>query len=65
MDLEIEGITGSDPNKESVVVNPAFSAVPGSDLVIARSSRYKYNDYGLQWDNSGKNGFYCHFSYSP
>ena len=65
MDLEIEGITGLDPNKESVIVNPAFSAVPGSDLVIARSSRYKYKDYSLQWDNSGKNGFYCRFSYSP
>jgi hypothetical protein len=48
LELEIEGVTGIDPDKESRVVNPAFSAV-----------------HGMQWDNSGKNGFYCRFSYSP
>jgi hypothetical protein len=65
VELEIEGVKGIDPNKESCIVNPAFSAVPGSDLVVARSSKYNYNDHGLQWNNSGKNGFYCRFSYSP
>jgi hypothetical protein len=65
VELEIEGLIGADPNRESRVVNPSFSVVPGYDLVIARSTKYKYNDYGLQWDNSGKNGFYCRFSYSP
>ena len=65
VELEIEGVKGIDPNKESCIVNPAFSVVPGSDLVVARSSKYNYNDHGLQWNNSGKNGFYCRFSYSP
>ena len=65
VELEIEGVKGIDPNKESCIVNPAFSVVPGSDLVIAHSSKYNYNDHGLQWNNSGKNGFYCRFSYSP
>jgi hypothetical protein len=64
LQLQIEGIAGADPNQESLV-NPAFSAVPGSNLVVARSSKYAYNDHGMQWDNSGKNGFYCKFSYSP
>jgi hypothetical protein len=64
LQLEIEGLAGTDPNKEALVVNPAFYVVPGSDLVVARSSRYSYNDHGMQWDNSGKNGFYCRFSYS-
>jgi hypothetical protein len=62
--LQIEGIAGADPNQESLIVNPAFSAVPGSNLVVALSNKYSYNDYGMQWDNSGKNGFYCRFSYS-
>jgi len=62
--LQIEGTAGADPNQESLVVNPAFSAVPGSDLVIAHSSKYSYNDHGMQWDSSGKNGFYCKFKYS-
>jgi hypothetical protein len=65
LELEIEGVRGADPNIETSVVNPAFAAVPGSDLVVARSSKYKYNDHGLEWNNSGKNGFYCKFSYSP
>jgi hypothetical protein len=33
-------------------------------LVVALSNKYAYNDHGMQWDNSGKNGFYCRFSYS-
>jgi hypothetical protein len=65
VELDIEGIKGADPTKESLVVNSAFGVVPGSDLVVARSSKYTYNDHGHQWNNSGKNGFYCRFSYSP
>jgi hypothetical protein len=64
VDLQIEGTTGADPNQEAVIVNPAFSAVPGSNLVIAQSSKYSYNDHGMKWDSSGKNGFYCKFKYS-
>ncbi len=64
IDLQIEGTTGADPNQEAVIVNPAFSAVPGSNLVIAKSNKYSYNDHGLKWDSSGKNGFYCKFKYS-
>ncbi|HET7147519.1 MAG TPA: DUF1326 domain-containing protein [Candidatus Nitrosopolaris sp.] len=65
LQLQIEGIAGADPDQESFIVNPAFSAVPGSNLVVALSSKYAYNDHGMQSDNSGKNGFYCKFSYSP
>lgn len=50
IELEIEGVKGIDSNKESCIVNPAFSAVPGSDSVVAHSSNYNYNDYGLQWN---------------
>ena len=64
MELEIEGVIGGDENQESRIVNPAFSAVPGSDLVVARSTKYRYDDHGMKWDNSGKNGFYCKFRYS-
>jgi hypothetical protein len=39
-------------------------AVPGSDLVVARSTKYRYDDYEMKWNNSGKNGFYCKFRYS-
>jgi hypothetical protein len=64
MELEIEGVIGGDENQESRIVNQAFGAVPGSDLVVARSTKYRYDDYEMKWDNSGKNGFYCKFRYS-
>ncbi len=64
LELQIQGTEGADPNREALVTNPSFSAAPGSDLVISKSSNYSYNDYGMKWDNSGKNGFYCKFKYS-
>ena len=64
MELDIEGVIGGDENQESCIVNQAFSAVPGSDLVVARTTKYRYDDHGMKWDNSGKNGFYCKFRYS-
>ena len=65
LELEIGAIIGRDNNQESRIVNPAFSAVPGSELVVARSTKHAYNDHGIQWDSSGKNDFYCRFSYKP
>ena len=64
MELEIEGLIGGDERQGSRIVNPAFGTVPGSDLVVARSTKYMYDDHGMKWDNSGKNGFYCKFRYS-
>lgn len=63
--LEIEAMKGNDPNKDSLIVNPSFSIVPGHDHVIARSTKYSYNDHGFQWDTTGKNGFYSRFKYEP
>ena len=65
VELDIEAIAGGDKNRESAVVNAPFSVVPGADLTIARSSKYNYSDHGMEWNNSGKNGFYCRFKYSP
>ena len=47
-----------------LVTNPAFSAVPDSDLVVAHSTKNSYKDFGFEWNNAGKNGFYCKFKYS-
>jgi hypothetical protein len=64
LELHVEAIEGGDRNRESVLLNVPFSAVPGSDLTIARSRKYNYNDLGMEWNNSGNNGFYCRFKYS-
>jgi hypothetical protein len=65
LNLEIEAIKGGDQNKDSLVTNPAFTVAPGYDPVISRSTKHSYKDHGLEWDSSGKNGFYSKFSYGP
>ena len=61
--LEIEAIKGNDPNKDSLIVNPSFTMVPGYDAVVSHSTTYSYKDQGFEWDSSGKNGFYSRFKY--
>jgi hypothetical protein len=63
MELEIEALKGNDPNKDSLVTNPSFTVAPGYEPVIARSTKHTYNDFGFEWDSSGKNGFYSRFKY--
>ena len=65
LNLEIEAIKGGDQNKDSVVTNPAFTVAPGYDPVISRSTKHSYKNLGLEWDSSGKNGFYSKFNYGP
>jgi hypothetical protein len=65
LELETEGVSGSNTQKESVLINPGFTISPEYDPIIARSTKHTYNDHGLQWDNSGRNGFYSKFRYEP
>ena len=63
LEIEIEGLNGSNTTVESLVVNPGFTIAPGYDPIIARSTKHTYNDHGFEWDNSGRNGFYSRFRY--
>ena len=65
LELDAEAIAGGDKSRDSVVVNVPFSVVPGADMTVARSSKYNYNDHGMEWNNSGKNSFHCRFKSSP
>jgi hypothetical protein len=65
LDIEVEGITGGDPNSDATVTNPPLYAGAGFDPVISRSTKDTYHDHGLEWDNTGKNGFYSNFAYAP
>jgi len=65
LELDIEGVTGGEPDKESCITNPALYGAPGNNPVIARSSKYTYKDHKFNWNNSGKNAFYSQFSYVP
>ncbi|HEY8140732.1 MAG TPA: DUF1326 domain-containing protein [Nitrososphaera sp.] len=65
IDLTIEGIEGADKTKESTVSNAPMLVAPGFAAVVAKSTKNSYSDHGMHWDNSGKNGFYSRFAYSP
>jgi len=54
LELEIEGIKGSDINEDILVTNHAFTVSPGFDLVIDQSKNHHYRDHGIEWDSFGK-----------
>jgi hypothetical protein len=64
MDLGIEGIEGGDKGKEATLSNAPMGIVQGFPAVVSKSTKNSFHDHGMQWDNSGKNGFYSKFAYS-
>ncbi len=65
IDLTVEAIEGADKSKESTVSNAPMLVAPGFAAVVAKSTKNSYSDHGMKWDNSGKNGFYSKFAYTP
>jgi len=64
VDLEIQGIQGEGQTKETTIENVPMTMAPGFPTTVAKSVKHTYSDHGLNWDNSGKNGFYARFAYS-
>ena len=65
IELSIEGIDGADKDKATTISNAPMLVAPGFAAVVSKSTKNSYNDHGMKWDNSGKNGFYSRFAYSP
>jgi hypothetical protein len=61
-DVEIEGMTGQGDGEVRIEGAPVCVA-PGYRSTVATSKRFSYQDHGLKWEISGKNGFYSPFSY--
>jgi hypothetical protein len=61
-EAEIEGLSGQDGG-DVTVDNAPFAAVPGVPLVVAKSKRVRFSDYGLQLEVSNKNGYFSQFAY--
>lgn len=57
----IDGIGGGD----ATVFNPPLCIAPSHPAVVARSSTYRYHDYGWNWEISDRNGYYSPFVYQP
>jgi hypothetical protein len=61
-ETEVEAI--QDQSGADVTINNApLGIAPGYPLVVAKSKKLSYKDYGLECEISGKNGFYSPFTY--
>jgi hypothetical protein len=70
--------SGAIPGVFSMAVRPLPSVVPGEEIWVSSASPFNpaklalaasdpgstYNDYGLHWDNSGRNGHYAAINWS-
>lgn len=61
-ETQIEAIEGQG-GAEVTIDNHPLAIAPGYKAVVAKSKKLTYHDHGLQWEISGKNGFYSPFSY--
>ncbi len=62
-EAEIEAIAGQGGGDSTISGHP-FAVAPGYSLVVAKSKRLNFNDHGLNWEISQKNGFYSPFTYN-
>lgn len=60
--VEIEGIDGQQGEPVTVTGHPLCIA-PSYPAEVARSTQLSYHDHGLDWELSGKNGFFSPFAY--
>jgi len=58
-DLEVEDVMG--PNGHNSAIQDAPSAEPL--VYVAKSKRFTYTDYGMNWEISDKNSFHSPFSW--
>jgi len=62
-EASIEAIEGQG-GAEVTVTNHALCIAPGNPAVAARSKKLDYNDHGMHWQFSARNGFYSPFQYA-
>ena len=60
--MDIEGVEGGGGAEVKISGNP-LGIVPGEPMVVARSGKLSYHDYGMDWELSGKNAFFSPFTY--
>jgi hypothetical protein len=58
--MEVEAVPGGRPGEEVKLVNDARSGERGfTPRTVAKAVVHRFSDYGLTWDNTGKNGYYA------
>jgi hypothetical protein len=61
-ETQIEAIEGQG-GADVIIDNHPLAIAPGYQAVVAKLKKLKYQDHGLQWEITGKTGFYSPFSY--
>ncbi len=61
--LSVTAVPNINPDEETWLTN-AHPLFPEKIAVAVGDTDSTYEDYGLRWDNSGKNGFYAPFTWS-
>lgn len=61
-EAEIEGLAGQG-EAEITINNHPLCIAPGYPAVAAKSTKLRYQDHGLAWEISNKNGFFSPFTY--
>jgi hypothetical protein len=59
---EIDAIAGQG-GAEVAITNHPLAVSPGYAAVASKSKELSYQDHGMNWEISGKNGFFAPFSY--
>lgn len=63
-DAEIQSIQGISGG-ESLISNPPLCVVTSHPAAVAKSTRYRYQDHGQNWEFSERNGYHSAFVYEP
>lgn len=61
LDIEVEGVEGSEPGTESWIDNVRHFV--SRRLAAARAIRGTYRDHGWDWNSAGRNGHYASFEW--
>ncbi|CAN5859971.1 DUF1326 domain-containing protein [soil metagenome] len=56
--------SGGQGDAQITVENHPLAIAPGFPVVVSRSEHFKYDDHGMEWELSEKNGFYSPFEYA-
>jgi hypothetical protein len=54
---------GGQNNADITIEGHPLCIAPGYPVVVSKSKQLNYQDHGLKWELSDKNGFYSPFSY--
>lgn len=63
VDVAIEALEGQGGEAVTITHHPLCIA-PGNPAVTALSSKMSYQDHGMTWELSGRNGFFSPFQYA-